>query len=283
MPHTVIAVLLLAFVAGSVSCFATSRVAGTLLHAWRRYFVGRIGAGLHQSHVFADLTMLFAASLALISLLALAGFMLLGLPGMLIGTLIGALLPEQALTMIRRRRVQRFMEQLPDALHSLASTLRSGVNLPKGLEQLASWQPAPLSEELRMVLSEYQIGRDLGEALDSMHSRIDRAEIDLLIGAITISRSVGGNLADTLESLAETLSEKQTIEGKIHALTAMGRMQGWVVSAVPLLMGIAMYLTTPDQIMPLFTEVRGWITLLVIGVMMTLAVLTIRRIVNIDV
>ena len=197
--------------------------------------------------------------------------------------MIGALIPQHALRIIKRRRIAQFLLQLPDALHALSSTLRSGVNLPKGLEQLAHWQPAPLSQEFGTVLNEYQIGRELGEALDNMQSRIQRPELDLLIGAVKISRAVGGNLADTLESLAETLTEKLSVEGKIASLTAMGRLQGWVVSAVPLLMGVAMYLSNPDQIMPLFTEVRGWATLAIIATMMVMAVFSIRKIVNIDV
>jgi tight adherence protein B len=161
--------------------------------------------------------------------------------------------------------------------------MRSGANLTRGLEQLASWQPAPLRQEFSQVLSEYQIGRDLGESLENLHRRINKPEVELTTGAINISRQVGGNLADTLESLAETLAEKITIEGKIKALTAMGRMQGWVVTAVPLFMGLAMYLTNPEQIMPLFTESGGWVILIVISIMMMLAVFTIRKIVNIDV
>jgi tight adherence protein B len=172
---------------------------------------------------------------------------------------------------------------LPDALHALSAALRSGVSLPKGLEQLASWQPAPLSQEFGLVLSEYQIGRDLGDALDNMYGRIGGAELELMNGAIKISRAVGGNLADTLESLAVTLAEKLSVEGKIAALTAMGKLQGWVVSLVPLLVGVALYLLDPAQIEPLFTELHGWITLGIITVLMTLAVFMIRKIVNIDV
>ena len=116
-----------------------------------------------------------------------------------------------------------------------------------------------------------------------MQARIPRPELELMNGAINISRSVGGNLADTLESLAMTLNETVAVEGKINALTAMGRMQGWVVSLVPAVIAVALYLMNPDSIRPLFTELHGWITLGIVIVMMTLAVIMIRKIVNIDV
>lgn len=281
--NPLLSVLLIFFAAGIVGFMATCQAVADFLQNYRNYFIKKVGPGLRQSHVLADLTVLFGASLGLICLLLILGYFLLGVPGALLGVVLGVLVPKFALNTIKKRRTQRFILQLPDALYALSSTLRSGVNLPKGLEQLASWQPAPLSQEFNTVLTEYQIGRELGEALENMRTRIDRSEVELLIGAINISRSVGGNLADTLESLAETLTEKITVEGKIQALTAMGRMQGWVVSAVPLLVGIAMYLSNPEQIMPLFTELNGWITLAVIATMMTMAVFSIRRIVNIDV
>ena len=134
-----------------------------------------------------------------------------------------------------------------------------------------------------MVLTEYKIGQDLAVALDHMQGRFKRSELEMMISAMKISRTVGGNLADTLESLAYTLQEKSTVEGKIASLTAMGRMQGWVVSLIPVFLGIAMFLMDPAKMMPLFTELSGWVTLAVVAVMMAMAILTIRKIVNIDV
>ena len=241
-----------------------------------------IGPGLRSNHVLLDLTVLFISSLRLIVVLSLIGFLLLGLAGLLAGLIMGMMVPKLLLGRLQRNREKRFIQELTDALHALSASMRSGANLTRGLEQLASWQPAPFCQEFSQVLIEYQIGRDQGESLNNLHTRISRPEVELMTGAINISGHVGGDLADTLESLAETLDEKITIEGKINALNAMGRMQGWVVTAVPLLMGFAMYLTNPEQIMPLFTDIGGWVILAIIGLMMTLAVVTIRKIVNID-
>lgn len=271
------------FIAVSSGVVAAWQFASSTLRQYRSYFERQVGPALQRSFIRANATYLFAASLLGITLMTLVGYAVAGSVGAVVCLLAGALVPKLALKILKQRRAEELIRQLPDALHSLASTLRSGINLPKGLEQLARWQPKPLSQEIGLVLAEYQIGKDLGDALDGMQSRIDRPELELMNGAIKISRSVGGNLADTLEALADTLNEKLTVEGKIKALTAMGRLQGWVVSAVPVLMGVAMYFTNPDQIMPLFTEFRGWVTLSVISVMMVAAVVSIRRIVSIDV
>jgi tight adherence protein B len=101
--------------------------------------------------------------------------------------------------------------------------------------------------------------------------------------AMNVSRRVGGNLADTLESLAKTLQEKAHIEGKIDALTSMGRAQGWVVGLLPLFIGFVLYQQQPERMSLLFTQWYGWVVLAVVAIMMTIAAWMIRKIVNIDV
>ena len=281
--QTTIILLLIFFLAGAIGCVAGARFISEFLHNYREYFITRVGPELRFNFITADLTFLFFSSLILTGVFASMAYFIAGFVGSIAGVVSGLLIPHFALKWLKKRRAEQFIYQLPDALHALSSTLRSGVNLPKGLEQLAAWQPAPLSQEFGLVLSNYQIGRDLGEALDNMYERINRPELELMNSAIKISRSVGGNLSDTLESLATTLTEKLAVEGKIKALTAMGRMQGWVVSFVPVFVAVALYLMDPSKIEPLFNELHGWIILAVIAIMMGMAIYLIRKIVNIDV
>jgi len=281
--QTVLIILAASFVACGLGTVASVRIGHEFLSAYRLYFDKTIGPGLKRSFILTDLSIVFFASLAVTLCLGVAGFVFLGSPGAVCGLIGGLCMPHFALQRLRRRRAEQFIFQLPDALHALSATLRAGVNLPKGLEQLATWQPVPLSQEFGIVLAEYQIGRDLSDALEHMYRRIDRPELEILNSAINVSRTVGGNLADTVESLALTLQEKTTVEGKIKALTAMGKIQGWVVSFIPLAIGAAMFAMDPARMMPLFTEVSGWITLGIVAVMMFMAVLVIRKIVDIDV
>jgi len=276
-------ILLACFAAAALGVYLAIQLGTDFLFAYRNYFATTVDPDLKRSFVDARWTHLFAASLVVTAGFSIVGLFYLGPPGAVFGLVLGLLLPHVLLRRLLTQRTERFVYQLPDALHSLSASLRAGVNLPRGLEQLATWQPAPLSQEFGVVLAEYKIGRDLQAALTHLQQRLDRPELEMMTSAMNISRSVGGNLADTLESLANTLSEKAGVEGKINALTAMGRMQGWVVSAIPLLMGVAMFLLDPEKMMPLFTEISGWMTLAVVGVMMVMAVVTIRKIVNIDV
>jgi tight adherence protein B len=226
---------------------------------------------------------MFALSAFVTIACALVGLYMLGVVGALFGILFGVLAPRVAIARIAKARVKRFVYQLPDALLALASALRAGSNLTKGLELLSSRQPAPLSQEFTIVLAEHRVGRQLAESLEDMRKRIDTPELDLMNTAINVSRRVGGNLADTLESLAKTLQEKAHIEGKIDALTAMGRAQGWVVGLLPIFIGFVLYQQQPDRMGLLFTEWYGWAVLAVVAVMMAIAAWMIKKIVNIDV
>ena len=255
------------------------RGATTYEHA----FVARVSAGLRQNFVVANPQVLFASSVLLTLLLGSVGYSLIGPVGAVAGTIVSVIAPRFAVAHFTRRRTRQFVYQLPDALLALSSALRAGSNLTKGLELLATRQPAPLAQEFMIVLAEYRIGRPLSDSLTDMRARIQTPELDLMNTAINVSRRVGGNLADTLEALARTLQEKAHMEGKIDALTSMGRAQGWVVGMLPIFIGFVLYQQQPERMSLMFTEWYGWIVLAVVAVMMTIAAWMIRKIVNIDV
>jgi tight adherence protein B len=246
-------------------------------------FVSSVAAGLKQNFVIANPQALFLLSVGLTLLLGSLGYALIGPAGAVGGTLVSVVAPRLALRYFARRRTKQFVYQLPDALLALASALRAGSNLTKGLELLSTRQSAPLAQEFTIVLAEYRVGRQLADSLTDMRRRVNTPELDLMNTAINVSRRVGGNLADTLEALAKTLQEKAHMEGKIDALTSMGRAQGWVVGLLPIFIGFVLYQQQPERMSLMFTEWYGWIVLAVVAVMMALAAWMIRKIVNIDV
>lgn len=250
---------------------------------YQNTFVTAIGAGLKQNFVIANPHALFSISVLLTLLLGSLGYHAMGLAGAVVGTLICVVAPRLVMSYFTRRRTRQFVYQLPDALLALASALRAGSNLTKSLELLSSRQPAPLGQEFTIVLAEYRIGRQLADSLADLRRRVDTPELDLMNTAINVSRRVGGNLADTLEALARTLQEKAHMEGKIDALTSMGRAQGWVVGLLPVFIGFVLYQQQPERMSLMFTQWYGWIVLAVVAVMMAIAAWMIRKIVNIDV
>jgi tight adherence protein B len=251
--------------------------------SYQSAFVATVAAGLKQNFIVANPQSLFALSVVLTFVLGTVGYVTIGPVGAVAAAILAGAGPRLTVAYLAQKRTKRFVYQLPDALLALASALRAGSNLTKGLELLATRQPPPLAQEFTIVLAEYRIGRQLADSLTDMRKRIATPELDLMNTAINVSRRVGGNLADTLEALAKTLQEKAHIEGKIDALTSMGRAQGWVVGLLPIFIGFVLYQQQPERMSLMFTEWYGWIVLAVVAVMMAIAAWMIRKIVNIDV
>jgi len=275
----------------SVPPIACAVIAAVLLalSAWRAVllyrssFITNIGGRLTQSFVLTNPRSLFLMSVVLAALGGSLGYAVLGPAGGVIAITLCLTAPWLFAKHIISRRRKRFVYQLPDALLALASALRAGCTFSRGLELMAERQPAPMNQEFTIVLAEYRVGRPLAESLDEMHRRIGAPELQLMNTAVNVSRRVGGNLADTLESLARTLQEKAHVEAKIDALTSMGRAQGWVVGLLPIFIGLVLYQQQPERMSLLFTQWYGWIVLGVVAAMMMVAAWMIRKIVNIDV
>ncbi len=272
-----------AFITGLAAFRLTHIYGTTLFKVYESRVLSNVEDNLKRSFVHASPKFLLAVSL-LGTLFATVFFaLLIGPVGAVVGLVLGLSAPWVYQLILRKRRLKMFVYQLPDALSSLAAAMRAGGSLSKGIEMLAQRQPEPLSQEFALVVAENRIGRELEQSLKDMQKRLDCQELELLTTAIVIARGVGGNLADTLESLSDTLREKAQVEGKINALTAMGRMQGWVISLLPVGVGAVMFSLQPDKMSVLYTEVWGWVVMGVMVAMMALAVWMILKIVNIDV
>jgi tight adherence protein B len=193
------------------------------------------------------------------------------------------ILPKYYIKSLGTRRLKRFEEQLPDALLMVSGAMRAGASLNVALESMIKEQKPPLSQEFELMLREQRLGMDFDAALVNMEKRNPIQDFSLVVSGLRISREVGGNLAEILESLAHTLREKATMEGKIRSLTAQGKMQGLIMSCLPLLMMAALNWIEPKAMGTMFTTLFGWATLTVILVMITIGYLFIRKITTIDV
>ncbi len=193
------------------------------------------------------------------------------------------ILPKYYIKRMAAGRLKRFEEQLPDALMMVSGAMRAGASLNVALESMVKEQKPPLSQEFELMLREQRLGVDFDTALVNMEKRNPIQDFSLVISGLRISREVGGNLAEILESLSHTLREKATMEGKIRSLTAQGKMQGIIMSCLPLLMMAALNWIEPKAMGAMFTTLFGWATLTVILVMITVGYLFIRKITTIDV
>lgn len=275
----------LVFISVSVFCvsWVLLGVGKMLFSLYQKRFYTQVDKGLRDVVVMLEPDQVFTYTLMAILILVPV---LLFLTNVVFSVIVGVIIflaPTIVLKVMKKRRSDEFVEQLPDALSSIASSLRSGLNLVKSFQQVVKNQPQPLAQEFAQVLVEYRVGTDLNDSLDDLAKRIDRQDILLMNSAIKISRAVGGNLADTLDTLSKTLREKSKVEGKINALTSMGKAQGTLATFFPVFIGYVFYKIEPQAMSMLFTSKLGLIWLGIMVAMAVMAYFMIQKIVNVDV
>lgn len=218
----------------------------------------------------------------------LAAFLLgLAVLGSIIAGLILAALayfvPRLVVTHLEEKRRQRLDSQLVDALTTMASAVRAGLNLVQAMELLVTNHVGPVKQEFGQVLREYSMGRDLNECLHAASNRIGSPLYRLTFTAIEMHRLRGGDTGESLDRIAESIRDIQRLEGKLDAMTAQGRMQAWAMAAMPLLFVGILYLIEPEGVTLLFTTTVGKLILLIIIALIVLGYLWIKRIMAVDI
>ncbi|MFJ6001426.1 type II secretion system F family protein [Arthrobacter sp. NPDC092385] len=178
------------------------------------------------------------------------------------------------------RRRRRFDAQLGDTLQLLTGGLRAGHSILRAIDAAATEADSPTSEEMRRIVAETSLGKDLlASLLDTSH-RMQNEDFAWIAQAIQINREVGGDLADVLDQVGHTIRERSEIKGHIKALAAEGKFSAYILAALPF--GIALMLTvvSPGYVDPLFTKPLGWVMLAGAAVMMTIGGLWLRKIID---
>ena len=172
---------------------------------------------------------------------------------------------------------------MPDALLMVSGAMRAGASLSIALEGLVKEQPPPISQEFELYLKEQRLGVEFEQSLRSMEARNPMPDFRMLVTALRINREVGGNLAETMETLGDTLRRKSMMEGKIESLTAQGKLQGIVMTGLPILLGCLLNFMEPEAMSKLWTTPIGWALLVVIVIMESMGYFLIKKITTIDV
>ena len=197
--------------------------------------------------------------------------------------LIGGVAPTLVLRMSLGRRGEKMREQLPDVLTIMASSLRAGHSFLQALDTTAREIAAPANVEFQRLVAEIRLGRPAEDALESLADRVGSSDFRWAVLAVNIQREVGGNLAEILDNVSDTLRERATMRRQIRVLTAEGRLSAWVLAILPFAIAIYMFAVNPDYISLLFTTQIGLFMLGTAGVLMVLGILWMRKIVDIDV
>ncbi len=215
---------------------------------------------------------------------AIVGFVIgRSLISALVLMVIGALAPPAVLNFLAKRRRKRFMMQLPDTLTLLAGTLKAGYSFMQGVEAVSHEVEEPMGAELRRIVTEAQLGRPLEEAMDASAERMGSADFQWAVMAVRIQREVGGNLAELLITVAETMTARQRLRGEVAALTAEGKISAIVLGILPVGLGAVLFVINPEYMRVLFDDSLGQIMFAVACLSALIGFAWMKKIINIDI
>jgi tight adherence protein B len=276
-----------------VSVFAASYIYSTRFLDWLRfqslgtrdYIVERLGMMFIDIPPQKILLGLFSISFGLGTLIFLAFLPHLfpGIPLAIVGTIIGWKLPKPVVNYMYNKRVTQFVMQMVDALSLMSNGMKSGLSVVQSLGLVTQEMPNPIQQEFTLVLSENRVGVSLEDAFLNLSKRIKSDDVEMFVTSINILKETGGNLAETFDTIVQTIRERVKVENKIAALTAQGFYQGVFVMAIPPILAVVFFQTDPDFMRPLVTTPIGWIIVMGIFLLEAVGFFVIMQIIKIDV
>lgn len=200
----------------------------------------------------------------------------------LAGMMIPLMLWLWIVVLINRRR-RAFTEQLGDCLTTVANALRAGYSFQQAMDVVAKEMEPPISSEFERMSTDIAMGVTLEDAMEQMNNRVGSPDFDLVVTAVLIQREIGGNLAQILDTISETIQERIRMKREISALTAQGRFSAWVLLMLPFAMAAFCWMFNRDQMQVFVTEESGHIALAVAIILELIGYVIIQRIVDIEV
>ena len=210
-------------------------------------------------------------------------FLLLGVAVGLVAAFGAFQIPRQIIAWMRERRRKKFNEQLVEALGQVSNALKAGFSITQAFDTVVQNGENPIAQEFEVFLQQQRVGIGFSEALDNLNRRVGSEDLELVCGAMDISRKTGGNLTEVFDKISQTIRERMRIERRVLTLTAQGRMQGWIVGSMPIVVGLAMFFFRPEVMIPYLHTPAGLASIAAVIVLLTLGGLVIRKIIHIDV
>lgn len=201
----------------------------------------------------------------------------------ILGAAVTLLLPNLVINHLEVKRRKRLEEQIIDGVTSMSSGVRAGLNLVQSMQLLVKNGTGPIKQEFEQLLREYELGVDLNQAMLNTAERIGSSPYRLLFSAISAHRTRGGDVAQSLDRIADAIREIQRLEGKLQSLTAQGRNQATMMAVVTIAIAGIGYMIAPDETTRVFTEPSGRLILLIAIAMIAIGFLWIRKIMSVDI
>lgn len=211
----------------------------------------------------------------------IAGAPLFAVPAAL---LVGGLgLPRWFISFRRARRVKAFLNEFPNALDVIVRAVKSGLPLNDGIRLIANEAAEPVKSEFRRIVDAQQMGLSIPDAASRMTETMPCAEAGFFGIVIQIQAQAGGNLSEALGNLSRVLRDRKKMKAKVQALSMEAKASAAIIGALPFIVAFLVYLTSPNYLMPLFTTSIGHLVLGVSAVWMSIGILVMRRMMNIEV
>ena len=210
-------------------------------------------------------------------------FVAIGWIGLVVGLLVGWLVTGLYRSLRADKRTAAFGDQLPDALQLVIGSLRSGFSLSQALDAMVRESPAPLSEEFGRALAEHRLGAELSDALEDAAKRVRSEDLDWAVLAVRIQREVGGNLAEVLQTTVNTIRDRGRLRRHVRSLSAEGRLSGWILVGLPIVLGTFMFTFRREYLRPLYTEPVGILMLLIGVALLAVGIVWMGRTVRVEV
>ncbi len=261
---------------GSVNFAGITVISGNLAANWTRD-LERAGLTINAKEYFVLRVVVSVAMAAVFMLVSpIPALALVGLP---FGFLATGFWLKRRIT----SRLHKMEAQLVELIQMLSSGLRAGFGLLQAMEAASEQISAPLSVEVRRTLRDTAMGASVDQALTALNERVGSPDFDIVITAMLIQRSVGGNLAEILDNVAHTMRERERIRGEIRTLTSQQRLTGYVIGGIPIGLLIIFMMISPEFTGKLFTDPLGRMMLGGAAVSEVLGFAVIQKIVNIEV
>jgi len=227
----------------------------------------------------AEFVFIQVGSAMLVALLALLRF---GNPlVVLVGLVVGYFLPPLYLRRRKARRRRAFEQVLSDTITLLSNSIKAGYSIQQSMSSIAENGRPPLAAEIGRVVRETGLGIELEQALDHANVRLASPDFELLVTAILIHRAVGGNLAEVLDQIADTIRERVKVAGEVRVLTAQARASGYIITGLPFGVGLILTVISPSFERPLFTNALGWVLIVIGLISISIGYAIIRKITDI--
>lgn len=200
----------------------------------------------------------------------------------LLGFLLGAFLPGLFVYRQKLKRAEMLSEEIGESLTGMSNSLRAGYSFQQAMDLIAKETQGPLGKEYRRTLREINLGVTTDQALQNLVKRVNNEDMELMISTVLIQRSIGGNLAEIFDKIAETIRQRIRMKGEIRVLTAQGRFSSWVLGVMPIFLLVVISMMNPDYIKMFFETPLGWGLLAYAAVSEVIGFILIKKVTNIE-